>query len=247
MCMKIKLTIILLFFSSIGFSQAQAWWRVQSVDLLSGNVICWELEDPVGTSTIADAAGNYTGSVDNDNNNLIFRSSAVMLYGIAVVGQGDGFFNYSIPGDVSTTVSVWLNGKSRNETDYDFVWLRSTDGLAVRWAGVPWAVTVSKVYIRNFTSYYDTGIFIKQTWTHLVLTRSSTGYKLYVDGVLEFTYAVTLSTLTNGFYSGGYKWFYEIEDATYDQFSIWNGRELKEIDIEYLYNLGNGRVYTSWF
>lgn len=205
---------------------------------------CWELDD--SGDTVVDASGNYNGMTDAGDGNLVKEVTGKLNKAYEITGQGDGFFSHNIPAHSTYSISLWFNGAASDLSLYDFIWLYSNDGLCARGATAPFPTGTSWLFFRHQGNYISTAKTISNTWKHLVITRSPSGFKLYIDGVLQFTYSGTLAeNTTYGFYSGGYWTFREIL-GKYDQVAFWLGREITLEEVQFLYNSGNGRAYSNW-
>jgi len=84
------------------------------------------------------------------------------------------------------------------------------------------------------------------TWTHVVLTVSTTNVKLYLNGVYVGTDTVDAGTPTSdGVVIGSSGDAVQSEfDGRIDELGIWN-RTLTSVEVTELYNSGSGLAYDS--
>ena len=250
-----KLIFILMMLPLFTLGQMSAARKLlllqSEINLKYGLTFVWELEEIANSSTATDAAGNYNGTYDHNNDFISYRVQGILDYGISITGQNDGVFTNSYVNSDSYSVSCWVKASTSVDENLQYLWLLSNEGLAITPAGFPYTSTSVKFHFRHggTVTYATTvGVHDLSSWTNIVLLRSlGNDVKIYIDGEYFGYWDLdsAIGSLSNGgFYSGGYQLYPEAL-VSYDQFAKW-GRNLSDEEILYLNNNGVGRRYTSW-
>ena len=225
----------------------------QSTNCLTCNLnLWWELNETSGTIAY-DAAGNWNGGYLGDVTKGV---TGKMSYGLRLNNiENSAVYNANVPLSNNYSVALWINNVTADFTEptLRYLWgfndAYNGEGLAGTWAGVPYSTTSFKIWIRrqNIQPASTNVIVNGSTWSHIVLTRSTSFYKLYVNGTLQYTLNYTTSTISpfKGFYLGANNGTFDKMQATYDQVAFWS-KVLSQTEITNLYNSGNGLPYVNW-
>lgn len=222
------------------------------VDVLADLHFCYELDEITGT-VVYDAHGSNDGVMEFSDNNLTIGVTGKLDKCHYRTGQMDGF---SSPTDTYTlsdyTISLWIKGDPGPgllDVWYIYTFFGAGEGLRMIpditsgvfaaqptiWTGSEY-LTLNPIPVATLT---------ESTWTHILVSRTTSYYKLYINGSLEYAYFGTLGSFNYQQVRGGGSPYYNDWEGYYDQFCFWK-RNLSSSDAKYLYNNNSGRKYGDW-
>jgi hypothetical protein len=238
-----------------------------SVSLLSGCLICLELDE----TSAGDAVDSYAGKNYTNNNATINQSGKV---GASYLFNGSSSYlrrtgspvNYLLP-STSMTISMWVY-RLANSSSQDFgslfnLWDDTDSEMATYIAlnnadaATPNLLSYSTLddgAVNDMIATYAPASDIwLNTWNHIVLVRDGADASIYLNGTyvdgatngsgVAYTATSSLETVGAGYwFSSTLETFFE---GKIDQVAMWN-RVLTQSEITQLYNSGNGLAYINW-
>ena len=154
--------------------------------------------------------------------------------------------SFTMPADSTYTISIWIKKNGAPSGNQGLIGDMNSSGhvlsgratIGVRSTGYIYvSMGDGSAYWYDDTSY-DLSAYLDNAWHHIALTIDGTALKLYVDGVLKYTYTSTVSAGTIGarpYRIGNY----------YDSASNGWGGSIDEIAI-FDYTLTAGNVTTTY-
>ena len=163
---------------------------------------------------------------------------------------------FAFTGDFST--SVWVNAASLSTEKHILSNVNKIGGASGQWKGWHIFYYNGKIYFRIWNNgsnsdVVQTSAFNTNTWYHIVVTKSGSTQKIYINGVNEATNSSALTPNysspnypaigTSYYYTGAYA------NGGYEQAYCWNGKidaitswnkALTADEVTALYNSGNG-------
>jgi len=213
--------------------------------LLSGLLAYWNL--------------NTTSWLDSSANAITLTGHNSVTLGTGIISQcalisSDGYLdnsstNFNI-GTADITASCWINPASYGSGGYDdfagSVFDFRDNGFGKEWLLIFTDVGKLRVW-QNPTSYETTATISLNTWTNIVVRRSSGTTSFYINGSLDGTFADTENFVSQIFTFGGPVDIpgdseYLHYDGRIDETGVWN-RALSGAEITALYNAGAGKTY----
>ena len=226
--------------------------------------------DSTGTSSLKTSIHGVWNGESNANDSYGSKNGSIVGSVTYTAGKiGNSFtFNGSnsyvtlpsgtleFTGDFS--VSLWFNGSSVSGEKQIISNANKVGGASGQWKGWDLFIYGGKVYYRLWNSGTNSDAISSttisgSTWYHVVITKSGSVQKLYINGALEATNssAVTPNYTTPNFPAIGVQYYHS--GIGYDTPTIFNGRidavsawtkELTLSEISELYNSGNGAQYV---
>ncbi len=189
-----------------------------------------------------DSVGSNDGSVSGAVNGSAYGK---INQGYLFDGTNDYIQTSLKLNESAFTVSLWAY-KTDDSTMGFFSGLNGVgtrNGVRiVNWGSNGVSLTTYDGGVQESTGYYSIS---NTAWHHLVATFDGVNGKLYIDGVLKETKAMTPDTLTNNIQFGGYY----IDDTSsnmmkgyIDEPGVWS-RALTSTEVLTLYNTGTGSQY----
>jgi hypothetical protein len=224
------------------------------VDLLTDLVSYYKFDETSGT-TVNDSHGEHDGTVSDA---AAFTSEETGIINTAVDING-GFVSIPDSDDWyltgNFTVSMWVY-RTGNQTNYwESVYIGQTEGAGAlpKWAYYE-NTTDGKigidVYNSGFTSVKSSASasLARSTWNHIVIAKSGTTYKVYINGdhfeniSNTRAHANVVSPLRMGYNEGNVANRFK---GKFDEIGVWS-RELTTDEVSALYNSGNGLSYDNF-
>jgi hypothetical protein len=249
---------------AVGVSDAAT---VHQIDLLPNCDLYYRCEDNANNSTVYDSAGNYDGSMVNDQNNYTSEQSTSS-------GKIDSAFDLATNDYIdansalqsifqgSFTVGLWINLDDGQNGTQALFGGNDTDGSerALIYLGASGNIFFEYHANSNGTTAQSTNQLPNGPtgWQHLVCVADSTvggnyGLRIYLNGSeVAYNTIGDTSGITFGDFAGGFNPFVGClsNDGTpsnfgpgiYDEIGIWS-EALNSSEVQSLYNNGNGLVY----
>jgi hypothetical protein len=226
-----------------------------NIKVSTGLVGYWKLDDNNALTSVIDYSGK--GNTGTAYNWGVVTSTSVMSTSTAMIGKAFGFdgVNYyvSVPdpangildfGTGNFTVSSWIKTES-SATIYEDNFLAKLGTNAPGYPGWQLAVLNSKLYIgldddTGWTVNLSNKTVNDNVWHHIVLVRTGGTGTIYIDGVLDKSFAGRSGNFDNNqpVYMGGLYNFGSQERSfpgIVDEVKIWNyARSATEIQQDYI-------------
>lgn len=227
----------------------------QPVNLTLNLLAVWELDEISGT-TINDSHGVFDGTVTN----ALINQTGILDKAVTFDGSGDYISMGNVLNFERTTpfsISCWVKtgstgartiiGKMNNAAP--------NNGYSVLFNNGVIQFYLINTFASNYINLSTISTYNNNVWRHIVVTyngdSNANNVKIYVDGVsVAFTVVannLSATTITTVNFSIGSRnasagVFYI---GSIDQCAVWD-RVLNLTEVETLYNLGAGLLYTSW-
>jgi hypothetical protein len=246
--MKKTLLITFIFLSFIGCSQdAKMLLFANNINLETDLYFVWEL-DAVSSNTSQDASSNNNDATLSGIYSVV---SGKLSNCVRISSSSTQITAPTNETDLSEyTISIWVNIDA--PLILNNIWGIGGNNESLTASGAtptyPDDNYLRVYYYNGSSNSWDLGadyLVPDDTWTHIVLTRTSTGMKVYVDGFSNSSLSGSLSALPNTNFSIGAYLSATGITGDYDQCAMWT-RALNSSEVIYLYNSGNGRTYTNW-
>lgn len=216
-------------------------WATWEDSLDVGLIAYWKLNGTTGT--VVDETGNFNGV-----NEGATRGGAGVINNSFYFDGTNDWINVSMADQSydKLTFSTWFRRNDSDTEDYILSGMEDAMGPYIR---VKNPGTTFSVYrdapSAGFVSASITFTPVVGTWYHVVGTFNGTHARIYLNGELNDTTTVALSTLRTfqlddiGAYQFGSNFFF---NGTIDEVGVWN-RSLSSSEVSDLYNSGDGLTF----
>ncbi len=222
--------------------------RIEPYHLLEGLVAYWKMDETSGTTASDSTANGHAGTLDG---------SVAPNWAAGKINNG-----LNINGGLDGTADSFLNVASSDDFDFgtgDFTyafWMKPNN-TSGKYSPINTGYPSSGSFFMEFTIIDETvglyisgsGVYLKDctiisgTWYHILTRRIGTALEMFINGVslgaVTFSGSVSCpSILRIGTYGSG-----QTVDGVMDEIGIWKGHGLKDNEVLFLYNEGEGRQY----
>lgn len=211
----------------------------------------WEFDETTGTNAV-DSKSGHNGTLTNGvlNNQTGLIGKCLTLDGV------DDYIGMGIVTDFNNIT---------NNFSQSF-WFKkdvgmTADGYLLKKAGSPdeqFALKLSPsgsgVYVKfiasNLSPYPEAGQWVGNAngnWVNIILTYSNGERKIYANGSLvsTTTFTGTITSVAGALILGSYNGTADNFNGSIDQVSIWNGGVWDQTDVDRIYNLGAGKLWSE--
>jgi len=231
-------------YGQVGWRAAAAVGPQPSTPLTTGLYAVYK-----GESNANDSLGLYNGTPQGGLTYSTGKS------GNAFVGNGTNAYvqiPYNIFSSITEfSISFWVNLNSLTGNQFLFSNIKVSGGVYKGFGIVK--NTANKINLQIYgtssVDLYSNTTLTSNTWYNIVITRKSSGNKIYTNGILDNSdsssvnptyYTPQYSQI--GAYDNSFNPLSYVTNGKIDEVNIWN-RELTTTEITELYNSGTGKFY----